>query len=126
MCTGRPSLPTPSPHRPIRPGRISDARRSSADPGKLRRPRRAAGGTAMNDVSIIDHFLNICSAYIASGCGVRRGEVACLTATRGAIDMTLAGLYWGLGHATGQGEDVMAKLIRKVLYVGAFAYIIGN
>jgi len=43
-----------------------------------------------------------------------------------AIDMTLAGLYWALGHATGQGEDVMAKLIRKVLYVGAFAYIIGN
>jgi type IV secretion system protein TrbL len=31
-----------------------------------------------------------------------------------------------LGHATGQGEDVMAKLLRKVLYVGAFAYIIGN
>ena len=49
-----------------------------------------------------------------------------LTATLVAIDMTLAGLYWALGHATGQGDDVMAKLIRKVLYVGAFAYIIGN
>ncbi|KAI5932391.1 ATPase MORC2 [Manis javanica] len=31
-----------------------------------------------------------------------------------------------MSHATGQGEDVIAKLIRKVLYVGAFAYIIGN
>ena len=40
--------------------------------------------------------------------------------------MTLAGLFWAMGHATGQGEDVIAKLIRKVLYVGAFAYIIGN
>ena len=30
-----------------------------------------------------------------------------------------------MGHASGQGEDVIA-LIRKVLYVGAFAYIIGN
>jgi type IV secretion system protein TrbL len=80
----------------------------------------------MNDVSIIDHFLNVFSAYIDSGFGLLRGEVAFLTATLVAIDMTLAGLYWALGHATGQGEDVMAKLIRKVLYVGAFAYIIGN
>ena len=31
-----------------------------------------------------------------------------------------------MSHATGQGEDVIAKLLRKVLYVGAFAYIINN
>src|SRR3546814_9099986 len=31
-----------------------------------------------------------------------------------------------MSHATGQGEDVIAKLLRKVLYVGAFAYIICN
>lgn len=80
----------------------------------------------MNDVAIIDRFLNTFSTYIDSGFGLLRGEVAFLTATLVAIDMTLAGLYWALGHATGQGEDVMAKLIRKVLYVGAFAYIIGN
>lgn len=80
----------------------------------------------MNDVSIIDRFLIVFSAYIDSGFGLLHGEVAFLTATLVAIDMTLAGLYWALGHATGQGEDVMAKLIRKVLYVGAFAYIIGN
>jgi len=80
----------------------------------------------MNDVAVIDRFLNIFASYIDSGFGLLRGEVAFLTATLVAIDMTLAGLYWALGHATGQGEDVMAKLIRKVLYVGAFAYIIGN
>jgi hypothetical protein len=54
------------------------------------------------------------------------GEVAFLTATLIVIDMTIAGLYWAMSHATGQGEDVIAKLLRKVLYVGAFAYIIGN
>ena len=80
----------------------------------------------MNDVSIIDHFLNVFSTYIDSGFGLLHGEVTFLTATLVAIDMTFAGLYWALGHATGQGDDVMAKLIRKVLYVGAFAYIIGN
>jgi len=80
----------------------------------------------MNDVSIIDRFLDAFSTYIDSGFGLLRGEVAFLSSTLVAIDMTLAGLYWALGHATGQGEDVMAKLLRKVLYVGTFAYLIGN
>lgn len=80
----------------------------------------------MNDVSIIDQFLNTFSTYIDSGFGLIKGEVSWLSATLIVIDMTLAGLYWALSHAAGQGEDVMAKLIRKVLYVGAFAYIIQN
>ncbi len=80
----------------------------------------------MNDVTIIDRFLDTFSRYIDSGFGLLHGEVAFLTATLIVIDMTIAGLLWAMGHATGQGEDVIAKLIRKVLYVGAFAYIIGN
>jgi type IV secretion system protein TrbL len=80
----------------------------------------------MNDVTVIDRFLDTFSRYIDSGFGLLQGEVAFLTATLIAIDMTIAGLYWALGHASGQGEDVIAKLLRKVLYVGAFAYIIGN
>lgn len=80
----------------------------------------------MNDVTIIDQFLNTFAAYIDSGFGLLQGEVAFLTATLIVIDMTIAGLYWAMSHATGQGEDVIAKLLRKVLYVGAFAYIIGN
>ena len=80
----------------------------------------------MNDVSVIDRFLDVFSRYIDSGFGLLQGEVAFLTATLIVIDMTLAGLFWAMGHASGQGEDVIAKLIRKVLYVGAFAYIIGN
>ena len=80
----------------------------------------------MNDVSVIDRFLDTFSRYIDSGFGLLQGEVAFLTATLIVIDMTLAGLFWAMSHAGGQGEDVIAKLIRKVLYVGAFAYIIGN
>ncbi|MBN9408195.1 P-type conjugative transfer protein TrbL [Variovorax sp.] len=80
----------------------------------------------MNDVSVIDRFLDVFSRYIDSGFGLLGGEVAFLTATLVAIDMTLAGLFWAMGHASGQGDDVMAKLIKKVLYVGAFAYILGN
>jgi len=80
----------------------------------------------MNDISVIDRFLVVFSNYIDSGFGLLGGEVAFLTATLVVIDMTIAGLYWAMGHATGQGDDVIVKLIRKVLYVGAFAYIIGN
>ena len=80
----------------------------------------------MNDVSVIDRFLDVFSRYIDSGFGLLHGEVAFLTATLIVIDMTLAGLFWAIGHASCQGEDVISKLLRKVLYVGAFAYIIGN
>ncbi|GAO24308.1 conjugal transfer protein TrbL [Alicycliphilus sp. B1] len=80
----------------------------------------------MNDVTVIDRFLDTFSRYIDSGFGLLQGEVAFLTATLIVIDMTIAGLFWAMGHATGQGEDVITKLLRKVLYVGAFAYIIGN
>ena len=48
--------------------------------------------------------------------------MAFLTTVLVAIDITLAGLFWAL-----MGEDnVPAQLIRKVLYVGFFALLIGN
>ncbi len=75
----------------------------------------------MNDVSVIDRFLEVFGLYIDTGFGLLGSEVAFLTMTLVAIDMTLAGLFWAMG-----GEDVSTKLIRKILYVGAFAFIIGN
>ncbi len=80
----------------------------------------------MNDVAVIDRFLDTFARYIDSGFGLLQGDVAFLTATLIVIDMTLVGLFWAMNHASGQGDDVIAKLLRKVLYVGAFAYIIGN
>ncbi|TWT20296.1 P-type conjugative transfer protein TrbL [Luteimonas marina] len=75
----------------------------------------------MDDITVIDRFLDVYSRYIDSGFGLLGGEVAFLTATLVVIDMTLAGLFWAMG-----GQDVMGRLIRKVLYVGAFAFILGN
>ncbi|WP_375739433.1 P-type conjugative transfer protein TrbL [Pseudomonas boanensis] len=75
----------------------------------------------MNDVGVIDRFLAVFSLYIDSGFGLLGGEVAFLSLTLVAIDMTLAGLFWAMG-----GEDVSTKLVKKTLYVGAFAFIIGN
>lgn len=76
----------------------------------------------MNDVGVIDRFTNVFSQYIDSGFGLLGGEIAFLTATLVAIDITLAGLFWAMGG----GDDIIAKLIKKTLYVGAFAFIINN
>jgi type IV secretion system protein TrbL len=88
----------------------------------MRRARAQQVGTTMNDLSIIDRFTNVFSQYIDSGFGLLGGEIAFLTATLVVIDMTLAGLFWAMGGH----EDVLAKLIKKVLYVGSFAYILSN
>lgn len=80
----------------------------------------------MNDLSVIDHFTDVFSRYIDSGFGLVHGEVMYLTATLVVIDMALAGLAWSLAHATGNHDDILARLIRKTLYVGVFAYLITN
>ncbi len=38
------------------------------------------------------------------------------------IDVTIAALFW----AWGTDEDVLQRLVRKTLYIGVFAFIIGN
>ena len=76
----------------------------------------------MNDLSVIDTFLATFSLYIDSGFGLLSTDVAYLTTILIAIDITLAGLFWALSENT----NVIAQLLKKVLYVGFFAFIIGN
>ena len=76
----------------------------------------------MNDLSVIDNFLATFSLYIDSGFGLLSGDVAYLTTILIAIDITLAGLFWAMSDNT----NVIAQLLKKVLYVGFFAFIIGN
>jgi len=76
----------------------------------------------MGNLNIIDQFLQTFIQYIDSGFGLLNGDVAALTSILVAIDVTLAGLFWLL-----DGEaNVMARLIKKTLYVGSFAYILNN
>lgn len=76
----------------------------------------------MNDTGIIDQFLSVFSRYIDSGFGLLGGEVGFLSSTLIVIDVTIAALFW----AWGTDEDVLQRLIKKTLYIGIFAYIIGN
>jgi len=76
----------------------------------------------MNNTGVIDRFLETFTSYIDSGFGLLGGEVAFLTSTLVALDIALAGLFW----AWGADEDVLQRLIKKTLYVGFFAFVIGN
>lgn len=76
----------------------------------------------MDDLNVIDLFTQTFITYIDSGFGLLTGDVAFLTSVLVAIDITLAGLWWALD----EGSNVLARLIRKVFYVGAFALILNN
>jgi type IV secretion system protein TrbL len=76
----------------------------------------------MNNLNVIDQFMQTFITYIDSGFGLLQGDVAGLSSILIGIDITLAALFWAM-----DGEaNVLARLIKKVLYVGAFAYIINN
>ena len=76
----------------------------------------------MGGVGVIDRFLQVFTSYIDSGFGLLGGDVAFLATTLIVIDVTLAALFW----AWGADDDILARLIKKTLFVGIFAYIIGN
>jgi type IV secretion system protein TrbL len=76
----------------------------------------------MGNTGVIDHFLEVFTRYIDSGFGLLSGEVAFIATTLIVIDVTLAALFWSWGA----DDDIMARLVKKTLFVGVFAYIIGN
>jgi type IV secretion system protein TrbL len=71
---------------------------------------------------VIDQFLETFTRYIDSGFGLLGSEVAYVATTLAAIDIILAALFW----AWGPDEDIIARLVKKTLFVGVFAYLIGN
>src|SRR3546814_20161049 len=76
----------------------------------------------MGNTGVIDHFLEVFTRYIDSGFGLLSGEVAFIATTLIVIDMTLAALFWSWGAA----DDIFARLVKKTLFVGVFAHLIGN
>ena len=76
----------------------------------------------MTGTGIIDQFLETFTRTIDSGFGLVSGDVGMLATTLAAIDLTLAALFW----VWGREDDVIARLVKKTLFVGVFAYLIGN
>ena len=65
----------------------------------------------MNDLNVIDRFLDIFIRYIDSGFGLLGGDVAFLTTVLIGIDITLAGLFWAMEP----NDNVLGKLLKKIL-----------
>ena len=76
----------------------------------------------MTGTGIIDQFLETFTRYIDNGFGLLGSDVGYLATTLAAIDITLAALFWSWGP----DEDIVARLVKKTLFVGVFAYLIGN
>ncbi|NKB53755.1 MAG: P-type conjugative transfer protein TrbL [Rhizobiaceae bacterium] len=76
----------------------------------------------MDDLNIIDQFTQTFVSYIDSGFGLLSPDIAFLTTILIGIDITLAGLLWAMAD----DKSILPALIKKVLYIGAFAYIINN
>ena len=76
----------------------------------------------MGGTGVIDRFLGVFTQYIDSGFGLLQGEVKWLAGVLIAIDLVLAALFW----AWAPDEDVIARLVKKTLFIGVFAYIINN
>ena len=76
----------------------------------------------MGGTGVIDRFLGVFTRYIDSGFGLIQGDVQWLAGVLIVIDVTLAALFWAFSPE----EEVLARLIRKTLYVGVFAFILGN
>ena len=76
----------------------------------------------MGGTGVIDQFLEVFTRYIDSGFGLLGGEVAFIATTLIVIDVTLAALFWSWGA----DDDIIARLVKKTLFVGVFAYLISN
>ncbi|MFV0360204.1 P-type conjugative transfer protein TrbL [Tropicimonas sp.] len=76
----------------------------------------------MGGTGVIDNFLGIFTSYIDAGFGLLGSEVGFIATTLIVIDITLAALFW----AWGADDDIIARLVKKTLFVGVFAYIISN
>ncbi|OYR21518.1 P-type conjugative transfer protein TrbL [Brucella pseudogrignonensis] len=76
----------------------------------------------MGGAGVIDNFLGVFTRYIDSGFGLLGGEVAFIATTLIVIDVTLAALFWSWNA----DDDIIARLVKKTLFVGVFAYLIGN
>src|SRR5690606_36790800 len=76
----------------------------------------------MGGTGVIDSVLGVFTSCIDCGVGLLGSEVAFIASTLIVIDVTLAALFW----AWGADADILARLVKKTLFVGVFAYLIGN
>lgn len=76
----------------------------------------------MDDLSVIDGFLTSFTRAIDRGFGLLSGDVASLTTILIGLDIALAGLFWSMEAES----EILHRLLRKILYVGLFAFLLNH
>ena len=74
------------------------------------------------DTSTLDDFLNKFRTQVDAGFGLIQGDVSAVLATLVVISITITAILWAID----ENQNVLASLVRKVLLVGFFAFLVAQ
>jgi type IV secretion system protein TrbL len=77
---------------------------------------------ATADPAVLDDFLNKFRAQVDAGFGLIQGDVSGVLATLVTISIIITALLWAIDES----QTVLASLVRKVLLVGFFAWLVAQ
>jgi type IV secretion system protein TrbL len=77
---------------------------------------------ATADPAVLDDFLNKFRAQVDAGFGLIQGDVSATLATLVVISIVITALLWAID----ENQNVLASLVRKVLLVGFFAWLVSQ
>jgi type IV secretion system protein TrbL len=75
---------------------------------------------ATADPAVLDDFLNRYKTQVDAGFGLIQGDVSSVLGTLVVISVALTALLWAID----ENQNVLAALVRKVLLVGFFAWLV--
>jgi len=74
------------------------------------------------DANVLDDFLNRFTTQVDSGFGLIKGDVSAVLTTLVVISITVTALLWAID----ENQNVLAALVRKVLLVGFFVFLVAQ
>ncbi|MEW5688170.1 MAG: P-type conjugative transfer protein TrbL [Pseudomonadota bacterium] len=74
------------------------------------------------DPAVLDDFLNRFRSQVDAGFGLIQGDVTAVLATLVTISIALTALLWAIDET----QNVLASLVRKILLVGFFAWLVAQ
>jgi type IV secretion system protein TrbL len=77
---------------------------------------------ATADPAVLDEFLNRFRSQVDAGFGIIQGDVTGVLATLVTISIVTTALLWAIDES----QNVLASLVRKVLLVGFFAWLVAQ
>jgi type IV secretion system protein TrbL len=77
---------------------------------------------ATADPAVLDDFLNRFKTQVDAGFGLIQGDVSGVLATLVVISITITAILWAID----ENQNVLASLVRKVLLVGFFAWLVAQ